>query len=283
MARRGGERGDGTVTTPFSDIDLRRWKERDDVILDSLWLLGARAKDGPHAGDYWGNFVPQIPRQVLLRFTKAGEVAVDLFSGMGTTLIECRHLGRHGIGLELNSEVAERSRARIALADNPGGITTPALVGDATAPEGLALVRQELARLGREDADCLFLHPPYYNIIRFGDDPRDLCNAPDLACFLAGFRRAAANALALLRPGRFLALVVGDVYAKGELVPLGFECLNVCRGLGLALKAINVKDIQGNERGKGKNENLWRYRALKQGFSIFKHEYVLIFQKPAGK
>lgn len=283
MARREVEPGDGALTTSFSDIDLRRWKEQDDVILDSLWLLGARAKDGPHAGDYWGNFVPQIPRHVLLRFSKAGEVVVDLFSGMGTTLIECRHLGRHGIGLELNPEVAERSRARIAQAENPGGVATPVLVGDATSPEGLALVREELARLGREMADCLILHPPYHNVIRFGDDPRDLCNAPDLEGFLEGFRRAAANALALLRPGRFLALVVGDVYAKGELVPLGFECLNVCRGLGLVLKAINVKDIQGNERRKGKNENLWRYRALKQGFSIFKHEYVMIFQKPGGK
>ena len=27
--------------------------------------------------------------------------------------------------------------------------------------------------------------------------------------------------------------------------------------------------------------NLWRYRALKGGFYIFKHEYVMVFQKPA--
>ncbi|MHB1134188.1 MAG: DNA methyltransferase [Chloroflexota bacterium] len=274
---------DETLTTAFSDIDLRRWKEQDEVILESLWLLGARAKNGPHSGDYWGNFVPQIPHQVLLRYTKAGEVVVDLFSGMGTTLIECRHLGRHGIGLELNAAVAEASRARLELAENAAGVETAVLVGDATAAEGLALPRAELARLGREAADCLILHPPYHDIIRFSDDPRDLSTAPDLSAFLAGFARAAANAVALLRPGRFLALVVGDVYRRAELVPLGFECLNVCRGLGLVLKAINVKDIQGNERGKGKNENLWRYRALKQGFSLFKHEYVFIFQKPRAR
>ena len=38
--------------------------------------------------------------------------------------------------------------------------------------------------------------------------------------------------------------------------------------------------MQGNERAKGKTANLWRYRALAGGFSIFKHEYVMIFQKP---
>ena len=50
--------------------------------------------------------------------------------------------------------------------------------------------------------------------------------------------------------------------------------------LGFILKSIIVKDMQGNERAKGKTANLWRYRALAGGFSIFKHEYVMIFQKP---
>jgi hypothetical protein len=42
-----------------------------------------------------------------------------------------------------------------------------------------------------------------------------------------------------------------------------------------------VKNIEGNERGKGRDSNLWRYRALQHGFYVFKHEYVVIFQKPA--
>ncbi|MBI4505070.1 MAG: hypothetical protein HY691_06010, partial [Chloroflexi bacterium] len=54
----------------------------------------------------------------------------------------------------------------------------------------------------------------------------------------------------------------------------------VCMEAGLQFKAINVKDIQGNERGKGKSENLWKYRALRQGFYIFKHEYIMLFRKP---
>ena len=56
--------------------------------------------------------------------------------------------------------------------------------------------------------------------------------------------------------------------------------MRVCREEGLVLKAINVKDMQGNERGKGKANNLLRYRALKSGTYIFKHEYVMVFRKP---
>lgn len=266
-------------SAPFSDLDLSRWKEYDDLLTGSLWLLGARDKSGPHVGDYWGNFVPQIPNQIMRRFTRRGETVVDLFSGMGTTLIECRHLGRHGIGVELLDDVAERSRARIAEAANEHGVTTEVLVGDSTETETIERVRSALGRLDADQADCVILHPPYHDIIRFSDDPRDLSNASDVPSFLAKFQAVAESSYRLLRPTRFMALVIGDAYSKAEWIPLGFECLRVCREAGFQLKAINVKDIQGNERGKGKSENLWKYRALKQGFYIFKHEYVMVFRK----
>src|SRR5579859_1646995 len=171
-------------TPPFSDIDLTRWKEYGDVITDTLWLLGARDKTGPHVGDYWGNFVPQIPNQILRRFTRGGDAVVDLFCGMGTTLIECRHLGRHGIGVELSPEVAERARERIEQAENPHEARTVVLARDSRLPETTNDVRVELRRLGKEEADCVILHPPYHDIIRFSDDPSDLSNTATVDAFL---------------------------------------------------------------------------------------------------
>ena len=265
--------------SPFSDLDLSRWKEYDDIFTGTLWLLGARDKSGPHVGDYWGNFVPQVATQVIRRFSKRGEVVVDLFNGMGTTLIECRRLGRHGIGVELQPEIASRALCRIGEAPNDDDVKTPVLIGDSRDPEIVARVRAELATLGATHAHCVILHPPYFDIIKFSDDPRDLSNSGTLEAFLKDFGEVVENAIELLAPGRFLALVIGDIYEKSQLIPLGFLCANVCTEKGLQFKAINVKDIQGNERGKGKNENLWKYRALKQGFYIFKHEYVMIFRK----
>ncbi len=269
----------GPVTTAFSDLDLSRWKQYDDIITGTLWMLGARDKSGPHAGDYWGNFVPQIPNQILRRFTKAGEVVLDLFNGMGTTLIECRHLGRNGIGVELLPDVAIRARQRIDLARNDQSVATSVLIADSRLPETTDAVRAELAKHGKGQADCVILHPPYHDIIKFSDDPRDLCNAPSVSDFLDEFEKVVVNAVDLLADSRFLALVIGDKYTDSEWVPLGFYCAQVCQDHGLQLKAINVKDIQGNEKGKGQNENLWKYRALRQGFYIFKHEYVMVFRK----
>jgi tRNA G10 N-methylase Trm11 len=272
----------GPKTTAFSDIDLKNWKQYDEFT-GTLWLMGARDKSGPHVGDYWGNFVPQVPKTVLVRHSKRGEVVLDLFNGMGTTLIECCRLGRHGIGVELQADVAERARERIARAENPDGVSTAVLVGDSSDPSIVSSVREGLARLGRTHVSACLLHPPYGAVIPFSDDARDLSMAPTLEAFLAAFGRVVDNAVELLEPGRFLALVIGDIYEKAQLVPLGFRCMQVCTERGLQLKAINVKDIQGNERGKGKNGNLWKYRALAQGFYIFKHEYVMVFRKPAAK
>jgi 16S rRNA G966 N2-methylase RsmD len=269
-------------STDFSDIDLSRWKDYDDVILDSLWLLGPRDKTGPHVGDYWGNFIPQIPHQVLTRFTKRGEVVVDLFSGMGTTLIECKRLGRAGVGVEIDPGVAERSLERINRAENPFNVPVAVLVGDSTTALAAKRVRAALKEWSVNAADCIILHPPYHDIIRFSELEGDLSRVPTEAAFLDKIGLVAQHAYGLLKPAGFMALVIGDKYADSRLVPLGFMCMQRCTDAGFVLKAINVKEILNNERGKGKNGNLWKYRALVGGFYLFKHEYVMIFRKPAA-
>ena len=51
----------------FNDIDLKNWKESE-IWTDSLWIISERDKTGKHSGFYHGNFVPQIPRQLILRY-----------------------------------------------------------------------------------------------------------------------------------------------------------------------------------------------------------------------
>lgn len=53
-------------TNKINDINISRWKEYDDIITDSLWIFNKRDTSGAHLGWYWGNFIPQIPRQLML-------------------------------------------------------------------------------------------------------------------------------------------------------------------------------------------------------------------------
>jgi hypothetical protein len=122
------------------------------------------------------------------------------------------------------------------------------------------------------------LHPPYFDIIKFSDDPRDLSNAASVSHFLTQFGTVVDKAGAILDQGRYLVLVIGDKYARGEWIPLGFLAMNEVSRRGFSLKSIVVKNFE-DTIGKRNQKELWRYRALVGGFYIFKHEYIFVFQK----
>lgn len=262
-------------TGPDNDLDLARWKTLDHIHTDSLWIIGKRDRSGAHSAGYWGNFVPQIPQQMMQRYTRAGDVVLDTFAGSGTTLLEAQRLGRHVLGIELQPEVAARTRRTVSAEPNPHGIRWAVAEGDCATVD----LRAALTEQGHASVQLVLMHPPYHDIIRFSDDPRDMSNAPDIPAFLEMFRAAVRNAVAVLDPGRTLVVVIGDKYARGEWMPLGFQTMQVVLDEGLSLRSIVVKNFE-ETTGKRTSRELWRYRALSGGFYVFKHEYVFIFRKP---
>ncbi len=266
----------------INDLNLKNWKEYQDILTDSLWIIGERDKSGSHKGDYHGNFIPQIPNQLMRRFTKRGDVVLDTFLGSGTTLIECKRLGRNGIGIELLPQIAEMAKRRIGqetLFESKDKLFSTILVADSTKEATRKKVEEVLKDHGKQNVQFIIMHPPYHDIIKFSNSPDDLSNAKSVQEFLKLFGDVVSNFLDLLERKRYLAVVIGDKYTNSEWVPLGFmtmqEVLN--RG-GLILKSILVKNMVNN-RAKRNQEHLWRYRALVGGFYIFRHEYILLFQK----
>ncbi|PKP60173.1 DNA methyltransferase [Candidatus Atribacteria bacterium HGW-Atribacteria-1] len=261
-------------TNKINDVNLLRWKEYDDIITDSLWVLNKRGTSGAHLGWYWGNFIPQIPYQMMLRYTKKGDWVLDAFVGSGTTLIECRRLGRNGIGIELNYEVAQKAKELIKKEYNKYKITTEVITGDSRTIE----IKGILDSQGIKRVQLLVMHPPYHDIIKFSKDEKDLSNAKNTKEFLKMFGKVVDNVSPYLEKGRYFALVIGDKYSKGEWIPLGFYCMQEVLNKGYLLKSVIVKNFE-ETRGKRNQKELWRYRALVGGFYIFKHEYVMLFKK----
>ncbi|MBQ2386766.1 MAG: DNA adenine methylase [Bacteroidales bacterium] len=87
-------------------VNKENWKESD-INVDSLWLIDERDKSGKHANVYHGNFVPQIPYQLISRYTKEQDIVLELFSGSGTTLFECEKLNRNYIGFDINQDIID--------------------------------------------------------------------------------------------------------------------------------------------------------------------------------
>lgn len=262
-------------TRSVNDINLNRWKEYGNILTDSLWIMDKRDGSGGHSAWYWGNFVPQIPQQLMLRYTKAGEWVLDAFAGSGTTLLESRRLGRNCIGFELQASVAGKARRRLRPKDGETQPTVTALeVGDSKSLN----VRKILKSYGTRSVQLVILHPPYHNIIQFSKNRHDLSNTDSAEEFADQFGRVVDNVQPVLDQGRILALVIGDKYEKGEWVPLGFMAMNEVLKRKFKLKSIVIKNFE-ETAGKRSQKELWRFRALAGGFYVFKHEYIFIFQK----
>ena len=261
-------------TGNVNDLNLNRWKEYDDLITDSLWILNKRDKSGAHSAGYWGNFIPQIPNQFLRRYTKKDEWVLDPFLGSGTTLIECKRLGRNGIGVELQPEVVKIAKDNIRKEKNLHNVKTEIITADST----LLDFSKELSKLKTKSVQFVIMHPPYWDIIKFSDKRNDLSNAESVEEFLAMFDKVADNALSVLDRGRYFAVVIGDKYSVGQWIPLGFYLMNDLIKKGYKLKSTIVKNFD-ETKGKMNQKELWRYRALAGGFYIFKHEYIFLFQK----
>jgi 16S rRNA G966 N2-methylase RsmD len=264
---------------PYTDLNLKRWREYDDVLTDSLWLFNTRERQGGHQLDYHGNCIPQLLTQLLRRYTKPNDIVLDLFIGSGTSAIEAVNLGRRAVGVELQPDLVRYVQGKLAAQGKAQDVKIICGNSANTSVTGKA-IDKALKSLQAPAADLLFLHPPYHDIIQFSADEGCLSNAQSNTAFLDQFEAVARLGFSKLPPGRFAAVVIADKYTDGEWIPLGFQCLERMNRAGFITKSIVVKNMTGNEKGKGRTSNLWRYRALAGGFYLFKHEYVLILQKP---
>jgi DNA modification methylase len=258
----------------INDINLEDWKNSD-VWTDSLWIIEERDKSGKHDGFYHGNFVPQVPRQLIKKYTKEEDVVLDLFLGSGTTAYEAESLKRNFIGVDIVPDMVLHVQSKLSKHNQ---CFYELFSGDSMGKQVKQKVKVILQAHQKKSAQLVILHPPYANIIKFSESQNDLSNAKNLAEFISMFCNVLKNAHELLEDKRYLAIVVGDIYKNSEWIPLGFYCIQSAQKVGFKLKSIVVKNMAGN-RGKQNREGIWRYRSLASDYYIFKHEYVMILKK----
>ena len=257
------------------EFDKNTWKELD-INVDSLWMIGPRAKGGKRENNYHGNFVPQIPEQMIRRYTVENGVVLDMFMGSGTTLFEAETLHRKYIGFDINDDIISNVKSKMKGSKADFCIHN-CDIGNSV--DVKAYIKKDLKKFGNDGVDLIMSHPPYLDIVKFTNKEEDLSRISDINAFTEMFIKCVQNVWPHLNPKKYFVLVVGDLWRNGEVVPLGFQLMNAIKqNFKCLLKGIVVKDMVGN-RGKMGSEAIWRYRALKSDNYLFKHEYIFVFKK----
>lgn len=257
----------------YNDIDIKNWKNYDYILTDTLWQFDKRDNSGVHSAKYHGNFIPQIPNQLFQRYTKAKDFILDPFAGSGTSLIEAQRLNRNSLGVELQPNMTLESNNLIEI-EKKKDIISKVYTGNSQTFR----FNDMLKYYNINNVQFIIFHPPYWDIIKFSENPNDLSNSKSLQDFLNALGKIIDNTCLYLEKNRYCAIVIGDKYANSEVVPLGFMCMNLFLERHLKLKAILVKNFE-DTKGKANQKAIWRYRALSSDFFIFKHEYIMVFKK----
>ena len=89
----------------------------------------------------------------------------------------------------------------------------------------------------------ILYHPPYWDIIKFSENEKDLSNTKSLDEFLNKLEKVIVDSTKILEKGRYCAIVIGDMYKDSQVIPLGFYCMQLFMKNKLKLKAILVKNF----------------------------------------
>jgi modification methylase len=66
--------------------------------------------------------LPDLARRIIAEYSPPAGLVVDPLCGIGTTLVEATHLGRHAIGVKYEARWAELARANLAHAAGQGAL-----------------------------------------------------------------------------------------------------------------------------------------------------------------
>jgi DNA modification methylase len=243
---------------------IKKWHPDDfELEMNTVWSFPKRGDWATHDAKYRGNWSPYIPRNLLLRYSKEGDLVLDQFAGGGTTLVEAKLLNRDIIGVDINPAALERCREKTDFEyENAGKVYIKQ--GNAT--------KLDFVPDGSIDFVCT--HPPYADIIRYSEGIDGDLSHLAVKDFLVSMEAVAAESFRVLKKDKFCAILMGDTRKKGMVIPMSFEVMKIFENAGFKTKEIIIKE-QHNCRATG----YWKTNSVKYNFLLLAHEYLFVFKK----
>jgi DNA modification methylase len=189
--------------------------------------------------------LPNLAAHAISSYTAPGDLVLDPMCGSGTTLVEAMHLGRVGLGVDIEPRFTALAEANVALAASQAAAgTAKVLTGDATRLLDLA----PASAVGR--VALVLTSPPYgrgtHGLVRatstgvrkrdhlYGDRERGNLAYAGWSRLLDGFAEILVASYQLLRPGGTVVITCRPVRRqRDDFVDLPGALLAVAQSVGL--------------------------------------------------
>jgi DNA modification methylase len=245
-------------------MDPEQVNDKKELQTTTVWSFPNRGKWLTHNAKYRGNWAPQVPNNIIQLYSKEGEIVLDPMVGSGTTMIEAKSLGRKGIAFDIHPEIAELAQKNCVFELDKNYYEPTINCGDA----------RHLDTIEDNSVDLISTHPPYLNIIKYGDSRivGGLSSISSINKFCDEIEKVAYECYRVLKHGKYCALLIGDTRRRRHYIPLAFSVMQRFLKVGFILKEGVIK-IQHN----CSTTRYWNSQI--NDCLLIMHEHLFVFRK----
>ena len=252
-----------------------------------VWQFNYGARDIRDKKIHPATFPLSLSSKVISLFTHEGEMVLDPFVGVGTTMLSAQDLNRNAVGFDLQEDYVRLCRERLATGNLFSGAQQIAVQDDA---------RNIPAYLDPGVVSLIWTSPPYANLLnrrrknksrrsrkndqygeieQYSQDPRDLGTLP-IDRFTAAMGDIYAGLLPLLKPKGHCVINVPDMWWNNKRIAIHVALINELRERGYELRNIIIWDRTNIVNKVGIFG--WPSNYITMGTTF---EYLLHFWKPS--
>jgi DNA modification methylase len=225
---------------------------RPPIFSTTLWDYPKQSYgDKPKGNNKYPGVTPAfIIYNLIHRYTKPGDIVCDPMAGSGTTIDVCKEESRRVIAFDIvptRPDIIQADARKLPLKDN--------------------------------SVDMIFIDSPYGDNVKYNDHPKNIGNisASDEK-FYDELERVMIECYRVLKEGKILAWLIGDQWAKGIFIPVGFK---VYERLVKYFEPVDIICVV--RRNQSSNTPFWHSKAIQHNFYLRGFKYLIIVRKDSGK
>lgn len=254
----------------------------------AVWEFFYETRDIRNKDIHPAVFPIALPKKCIELFTHEGELILDPFMGIGTTLLAAKDSGRNAIGFDLNKDYVKFAEKRLNQTNSPtntqqivindDSINIPKYIEKETIslcitspPYANMLTKPKLnkSRIGKLRQD-----QHYKKVQQYSNNLRDL-GTMEPEKFAEELGKIYEKIYPLLKPKAHCVINITDLWWENKRIPLHIYVIEAMKKAGYELRNIIIWDRRNLVNGAGIFG--WPSNYITLGATF---EYILDFWKP---